>query len=203
MARPIWLAPGLGGIVLVMALLYVPRPQTAYVQPELNWHLPTELEATPWALTSQERKWLDSGGVEAASRWRFDWRGLSGSMMFVTSTDWRAQHQPEHCFEVYGLSTDSSETFLLAPDFPIKLLSLGNSQLTGRLSAAYWLQSEQQITDDYATRIWADLATQKQRWVLVTILFDQEIDPQASEAQALYMALRSTVFTTLKGGQSP
>ncbi len=203
LARPIWLAPGLGGIVLVMALLYVPRPQTAYAQQELSWRFPNELTATPWTLTTQERKWLESGGVEAAYRWRFDWHGLSGSMMFVTSTDWRAQHQPEHCFEVYGLSTDSSETFLVAPDFPIKLLSLGNSQLTGRLSAAYWLQSEQQITDDYATRIWADLASQKQRWVLVTILFDEEIDPQASEAQALYTALRYTVFTTLKGGQLP
>jgi type II secretory pathway component PulL len=83
------------------------------------------------------------------------------------------------------------------------LLSLGDDQQTVRFSAAYWLQSAEQTTDDYATRIWADLAPQKQHWVLVTILFDEEIDPQASEAQALYTALRDTVFTTLKGGQSP
>ncbi len=203
LARPIWLAPGLGGIVLVMSLLYVPRPQIAYAQPGLSWRFPTELTAKPWSITSQEKKWLESGGVEAAYRWRFEWHDLSGSMMFITSTDWRAQHQPEHCFEVYGLSTDSSETFLVAPDFPIKLLSLGDDQQTVSLSAAYWLQSAEQTTDDYATRIWADLAPQKQRWVLVTILFDEEIDPQASEAQALYTALRDTVFTTLKGGQSP
>jgi exosortase O len=161
------------------------------------------LAATPWTLTAQEHDWLDIGGVEAAYRWRFDWHGLSGSMLFVTSTDWRAQHRPERCFEVYGLDTLSSETRLVAADFPIRYLSLGNEQLSNSLSAVYWLQSEQQTTDDYATRIWADLAPQKQRWVLVTILFDQAIDPQADEEQMLFTALRSTVFTTLKGGQLP
>jgi exosortase O len=186
-----------------MALLYVPRPQAAYAQAPLDWQFPAELGVTPWTLTTQERQWLESGGVETAYRWRFDWHSLSGSMLFVTSTDWRAQHRPERCFEVYGLSTKSSETLLVATDFPIRTLSLGNSQLSTSLSAVYWLQSAQQTTDDYATRIWADLAPQKQRWVLITILFDQAIDPQADEAQALFTALRSTVFTTLKGGQSP
>jgi exosortase O len=199
--RPVWLAPGLGGIVLVMALLYAPRPPAAYAKPELAWQFPPGLAATSWDLTTQERGWLESGGVEAAYRWHFQWRGLSGSMLFVSSTDWRAQHRPERCFEVYGLSTNSSETLLVARDFPIRYLSLGNSQLPGSLSAAYWLQSTQQVTDDYATRIWADLAPQKQRWVLVTILFDRAIDPQMDEALALYQALRATVQSSLIGGQ--
>jgi exosortase O len=203
LSRPVWLAPGLGLAVLVMALLYMPRPQAVYAQAPFDWHFPKELAATSWTLTTQEQDWLDISGVEAAYRWRFNYHGLSGSMLFVTSTDWRAQHRPERCFEVYGLSTNSSETFLVAADFPIRYLSLDNDQLPNGLSAAYWLQSEQQITDDYATRIWADLAPQKQRWVLVTILFDQAINPQADEAQTLFTALRSTVFTTLKGGQSP
>lgn len=201
LARPLWLAPGLGGIVLVMALLYVPRPQVVHAQPELSWNFPPELSTTTWTLTPTERKWLNSGGIEAAYRWRFQWDSLSGSMLFVTSTDWRAQHRPEHCFEVYGLSTDRAETFLVAPDFPIKLLSLKSSQSSASFSAAYWLQSEQQTTDDYATRIWSDLAPQKHRWVLVTVLFDREIDPQANEAQALYRALRTSVHNSLKGGQ--
>jgi exosortase O len=203
LSRPAWLAPGFGLVVLAMALLYMPRPRGVYAQAPLDWHFPKELAATPWALTAQEHDWLDLSGVEAAYRWRFDWHGLSGSMLFVTSSDWRAQHRPERCFEVYGLSTISSETLLVSADFPIRYLSLGNEQLSTSLSAVYWLQSEQQTTDDYATRIWADLAPQKQRWVLATILFDHAIDPQADEAQSLFTALRSTVFTTLKGGQLP
>jgi exosortase O len=203
LSRPIWLAPGLGGVILIMALLYVPRPQPAYAQAALQWQFPTELAVSPWALTDQEREWLEIGVVREAYRWRFKWRDLSGSMLFVASTDWRAQHRPERCFEVYGLSTEGSETILVDADFPVRYLSLSNDQLSENLSAVYWLQSTGQTTDDYATRIWADLAPEKQRWVLVTILFDQAIDPRADEAQALFTALRSTVFTTLKGGQSP
>jgi exosortase O len=203
LARPVWLAPGLGAIVAAMALLYTPRPQPTHVQAPLDWRFPTNLAVTSWPLTARELRWLEIGGAEAAYRWRFDWRSLSGSMLFVTSTDWRAQHRPERCFEVYGLSTNRSETLLAAADFPIRYLSLENDQLPNSLSAAYWLQSTQRTTDDYATRIWADLAPQKLRWVLVTILFDQAIDPQADETQALFTAVRSTVLTTLKGGQSP
>jgi exosortase O len=203
LSRPIWLAPGLGGVILIMALLYVPRPQPAYAQAPLQWQFPTELAVSPWALTDQEREWLEIGVVREAYRWRFEWRDLSGSMLFVASTDWRAQHRPERCFEVYGLSTEGSETILVDTNFPIRDLSLSNDQLSEDLSAVYWLQSAGQTTDDYATRIWADLAPEKQRWVLVTILFDRAVDPRADEAQALFTALRSTVFATLKGGQSP
>jgi exosortase O len=201
--RPIWLAPVLAGFILIMALLYVQRPQPAYAQASIQWRFPADLTMTPWALTEQESDWLEISGAEAAYRWRFEWHNLSGSMMFVASTDWRAQHRPERCFEVYGLSTNRSETLLVAEDFPIRFLSLGNNQLSENLSAVYWLQSMQQTTDDYATRIWADLAPQKQRWVLVTILFNQAIEPRADEAQALFTALHSTVLTTLKGGQLP
>jgi exosortase O len=201
--RPIWLAPGLAGFILIMAMLYVQRPQAAYAQASMQWQFPADLTMNPWALTGQESDWLEISGAEAAYRWQFEWHDLSGSMMFVASTDWRAQHRPERCFEVYGLSTNSSETLLVAQDFPIRFLSLGNDQLSENLSAVYWLQSVQQTTDDYATRIWADLAPQKQRWVLVTLLFDQSIDPQADEARALFTALHSAVFATLKGGQLP
>lgn len=45
------------------------------------------------------------------------------------------------------------------------------------LSASYWFQSAGQTTDDYATRIWADLTLQRDRWVLVSILFDDACDP--------------------------
>ncbi len=202
-SRPAWLAPGLGGIVLVMALLYTPRPQIASAQSPAAWQFPTNLAAEPWSLTPGEQEWLASSGVEAVDRWRFQWGELSGSMLFVSSTTWRAHHRPERCFEVYGLSADGAYTHLVAPDFPVRLLSLGSEHRPGLMSAAYWLQSADQTTDDYATRIWADLAPQRERWVLVTILFDEAIDPQSAESQALFTALRSVVQINLAGGYQP
>lgn len=197
--RPAWLTPALAGAILVMGLLYTPRPQAVKAQ-SVPWEFPAALQAETWAFAPSEVRWLQQSEVDAAERWRFEWQGLSGSMLFVTSTTWRAHHRPERCFEVYGLKQDTAYTQLVAPDFPVQILALEMEGSPQSYSAAYWLQSASQVTDDYATRIWADLAPDKQPWVLVTILFDQGAVPRGEEAQALYRALRDVVQEHLAGG---
>jgi exosortase O len=186
-----------------MALLYTPKPVEASGQPLAVSSFPSGLKAEPWKLTPGEQKWLAQSGVEAAERWRFEWRGLTGSLLMVTSDTWRAHHRPERCFEVYGLTVEGSRTELVAPDFPVRLLSLGSGKNGALLPAAYWLQSAGQTTDDYATRIWADLAPQRERWVLVTILFDGAVDPGSNGPETLYTALRDVVYTNLTREEKP
>jgi hypothetical protein len=117
----------------IMAFLYVPRPGAFGAvfasQPVPGWPQPSRA----WALTQGEQKWLADSGVETAERWRFEWRGLKGSLLMVTSDTWRAHHRPERCFEVYGLTVESAHTALVQPDFPVRLLSLG----VGRRGAFY------------------------------------------------------------------
>jgi hypothetical protein len=67
-------------------------------------------------------------------------------------------------------------------------------------SAAYWLQSADKVTEDYAVRIWDDLAPQPQPWVLVTVLFDQPVDFDTSDTRELFNTLRETVQGSLKSG---
>jgi exosortase O len=186
-----------------MALLYAPKPAAASAQSLPVSRFPPGLAAEPWMLTPGEQKWLAKSGVETAERWRFEWRGLKGSLLLVASATWRAHHRPERCFEVYGLTVESSRTDLVMPDFPVRLLSLGHGPNRELLSAAYWLQSPEQVTDDYATRIWADLAPQRTRWVLVTVLFDRAVDPSTAETRALYTALRGAVHQSLTGEERP
>jgi exosortase O len=200
LSRPPWLAPSLGGVVLVMALLYTPRAGVALAQSPPAWQFPTDMQVEPWSLTPREQEWLAQGGVQGADRWRFQFRDLSGSMLFVSSTTWRAHHRPERCFEVYGLSVDGSYTYLVSPDFPVRVLSLGSAGEHNLMSAAYWLQSAEQSTDDYATRIWADLEPQRQRWVLITVLYDTALDPRSPESQDLFETLRLVVQRNLEGG---
>lgn len=204
--RPLWLAPGLCAAVAVMALLYTSRPDTTFSQSSLTWQFPPSLTTKPWPLSSGEREWLQQTGAQAVERQRFTWRGITGSILLVTSTSWRAHHRPERCFEVYGLGVDESHTDLVAPDFPVRLLSLGASakDASGEnsatlLSAAYWLQAEGQITDDYARRIWDDLSPHRQKWVLVTILFDAPLDPGSEDEVALYLTLRDAVQANMFG----
>ncbi len=202
-ARPGWLAPVMAVTVLVFGLLYTPRPQTAAAHALPVWEFPAGLQTESWPLSPGERDWLRENEVDSAERWRFEWNGLSGSMLFVTSTTWRAHHRPERCFEVYGLEQDNPYTHLVAPDFPVRMLSLGTSRQPDLFTAAYWLQSASQTTDDYATRIWADIAPDRQPWVLVTILFDAPYDPRAGNAQALYLALKQVVHAHLLEGKTP
>jgi exosortase O len=201
-ARPIWLAPALATAILAMALVYVPRPQTGLAQPPPGWEFPASLVTEPVPLKLDEIEWMTRDGAESADRRRFEWRGITGSMILVTSTTWRAHHRPERCFEVYGLSLDDSRTHLVTPAFPVRFVSLGDGDGHVLSSATYWFQSAGHTTDDYGTRIWADLAPERERWVLVTILFDGVYDPNATDIQAFYIALHDAVAHSLEGDPS-
>jgi exosortase O len=200
--RPIWLAPALAAAILIMALVYTPRPQMGLAQPPPAWDFPAGLVTEPMPLKPDEVEWLTRGGAESADRRRFEWRGITGSMILITSTTWRAQHRPERCFEVYGLSLDDSRTYLVTPAFLVRFISLSDDDGHVSLSATYWFQSAERTTDDYGTRIWADLAPKRQRWVLVTILFDGVYDPHTTAIQSFYTALHNAVAHGLKGGPS-
>ena len=197
-SSPPWLTPILTLTILVMALLYTPRPQTGLTTQPPTWAFPSDLTIEPMPLKPDEYEWLTRDGAESADRHRFQWHGLSGSMILITSHTWRAHHRPERCFEVYGLSIDDSRTHLVSPHQPVRLVSLGNGQGQTLHSATYWFQSAQQTTDDYAARIWADLTPQRDRWVLVSILFDETQDPNQKEVKTLYTTLYQAVQQTLE-----
>ena len=198
--RPAWLSPVLLVALLAFGLIYVPRPQTGLARPPQSWPFPPTLAVEPRPLTPDEIDWLTRDGAESAERFDFQWRGLSGSMILISSRTWRAHHRPERCFEVYGLSLDDSRTHLVSPDFPLRFVSLGDGHHRSLLSASYWFQSAGRTTDDYASRIWADLAPERQRWMLVSILFDGVYDPHAADVHALYAELHNVVARGLEGG---
>ncbi|MGE5265386.1 MAG: exosortase O [Acidobacteriota bacterium] len=201
--RPTWLPAFLILVISILALAYRPRPQTGLTQPPISWNFPAPLITQPLPLKPVELEWFTRDGADSADRWRFEWGSLSGSLMLIPSATWRAHHRPERCFEVYGLALNDSTTYLVAPDLPVRLVSLGDREGKNLFTAAYWFQSPSRTTDDYGTRMWADLSPQHEKWVLVSILFDRALDPNTTEVQALYQALRDTVAANLKGELSP
>jgi exosortase O len=198
--RPAWLSPLLLASILTFGLIYAPRPQSGLAHAPQSWSFPPTLAIEPRPLKPDEIDWLTRDGAESAERYDFQWRGLSGSMILISSRTWRAHHRPERCFEVYGLSLDDSRPHLVSPDFPLRFVSLGNGRDRSLLSASYWFQSAGRTTDDYASRIWADLALERQRWVLVSILFDGVYNPEDADIHALYAELHNVVARGLEGG---
>jgi exosortase O len=200
LARPAWLQPLLVLALLGMAVLYSPRSQPASAAAPFAWEFPPPLNTSDWPLTSNELHWLTNNSQEAsisAARWRFTSGDLQGSFLLVASDTWRAQHRPERCFTVYGLEVQESQPLMAANDFPLRWLTLGKRNDPALYSAAYWLQSADRITEDYAARIWDDLAPQPQPWVLVTILFDEPVDLQGEPALELFSILRGVVQDSL------
>ena len=207
--RPAWLPVLLAGLILGMALLYVQRPSPVLAKSIPAFEFPTELNAASWPLPEEVLSWLNQDAPVLAERWRFTWRGEPGSILLVASDDWRANHHPERCFQAYGLTIQSQSTYLAAPDFPVNLLSLKDGQASkgygedDQLTALYWLQSRDQVTDDYATRIWSELSVEHTPWVLVTILFDETVDPHSNNTLELIAGLRQAVQRSLGGKVSP
>jgi len=192
----------LAGAVVVLALLYRPRPTAPapLALPDDLW--PRSLAVTPDPLSADEEAWLARDGAERAERIRFVWpegsATLSGSATVVASATWRAQHLPERCLEVYGLRLASVRTAQVADGFPVRVVALSAAG-AGQASrtAVYWFQSATRLTDDYATRIAADLAPKRERWVLVALLFDADVDPASSAARSLASALRASIARSL------
>ena len=152
-------------MVLALALLYTPRPVQGVSGNQASLELPRRVQPIPQPLSAGEIDWITSGGADSADRQRFALGELSGSMILIRSHSWRGQHRPERCFEVYGLTVDNSYTQLAAHNFPLRIVAL-NEQPSGRsYTAAYWFQSAVQTTEDYGTRMWADLAPQRTEWV--------------------------------------
>ncbi len=194
-ARPLWLAPGLALLIAAMALLYTPRPQVAAAHQSVQWSFPPSMQVEARPLSPALFDWVTEGGAETADRWAFSWPGsrseaLRGSLIFLTSHTWRGQHRPERCFEVQGLTVDAAQTLVIGGDFPVRLLTLSGGAVN--VSAVYWLQTDNTVTDDFARRIWADLSPQRQRWVLATLLFDRQVQPDDPDLALLLSALRES-----------
>jgi exosortase O len=194
-ARPVpgWFSLVLLAGVFVFALLYTPRPTIAGAvaapQPLL---FPAELVTSPLELRPGELDWLLRDGAESVERVRFEWRDLRGSLLLITSTSRRAHHQPERCFQAYGLTIESAATQLVTTDLPIQFLRLSDGQ--GRAyTATYWFQSATQTTSDYGTRFWADISLDPQRWVLVTMLFEGEHQLANSDLPEFYALIHQAV----------
>jgi exosortase O len=200
--RPAWLAPALAAGIAIMALLYTPRPYPVMAQAGIDWIFPSEIQVQDDPLSPKLFEWVTSDGAEFADRWNFTWQGdeeqVRGSLMFLTSNTWRGQHRPERCFEVQGINVEASRTILFDDTFSAQMVLVSGGQ--HQASALYWLQNGQRATDDFATRIWSDLGTDRQPWVLVTLLLDDIYSPDNTEVRAIAETVRTAIANSLEGG---
>jgi len=200
--RPVWLAPALAVGFAGMALVYTPRPHPVMAHASIDWIIPDDLQAQLDPLSPQMFNWVTGDGAEFADRWDFTWQGdmdqIRGSMIFLTSTTWRGQHRPERCFEVQGIKIEASQTVFFGNEFSAQFVSVSGGR--NQATALYWLQSGYQATDDFATRIWSDLDSEREPWVLVTLMLDDVYPTNSEEVRIIAELVRETIATSLERG---
>ncbi|MFK7805615.1 MAG: exosortase O [Anaerolineae bacterium] len=193
-------------LVLVSSLLYSARPISGLTAETLPLIFADQLTLTEEPLKPDEWEWLTKDGAESADRYRFEWHSeagtRSGTMILISSRSWRAHHRPERCFEVYGLDVNDSGTHLVntptsANPMPIRQVNLGSPTDDVAYQAVYWFQSADTITDDYGSRLWADVTQPNTRWMLVSVLFDEGYADNDPAVQEFYLAMNESVHNNL------
>jgi exosortase O len=146
--------------------------------------LPEGLDPIP--LTEAERAFArQRGGAIAKGRFR---RGdLTGTVVLVRSRSWLAQHLPRHCLRSAGVDV-SGEAPVMVDGDPVRWAETTSSVGVGR--AAWWFQSGDSRTDDHTERIWMGMGEDRP-WTMVSILFDQPLQPDNPEATSIIVQLRA------------
>ena len=186
-------------VISIVLLTLLPRPSLAAVEPislaSIHWPAQIELQSLP--LTTTETEFFSSQSpvkTVEAEKYQFQSGSLSGSILVVSSTSWRSHHAPELCFVGNGFKVNQMTQASLAPNFPVRWLSLQD----GAMSATYWFQSRTQTTDEFLSRIWSDVSRQSQSWVMVSILFDRTQSPNHAEVNTLAKSLHQAIALELK-----
>lgn len=148
-------------------------------------------------LTAAEQRFFDNTSAAIPEKRRFRLGELSGSILLVSSTSWASYHSPELCFVGSGLKVDGTERKWLTPSVQARWLSLQD----GKLSATYWFQSPEQITDDFLSRLWSQVTRRQKTWAMVSILFDSFKNPDSPEIRTFATTIHDVIDHSLNGGQ--
>jgi exosortase O len=183
-------------IICLIGLALLPRPGVTAIAPlaPSNIHWPTQMQIRSLPLTETELDFFNSQPTTKVEKQHFEFGLLSGSMLVVSSTSWRAHHSPELCFVGNGFQVNQMTQVSLAPDFPVRWLSLQDETM----SATYWFQSSTQTTDEFLSRIWSDLSRQNRSWVMVSILFDRVQTPDLPEVNVFATSIRQAIARALQ-----
>ncbi|NEO90477.1 MAG: exosortase O [Moorea sp. SIO3G5] len=185
-------------VVIALGLVGQIQPIQDKVNAIASIQLPQQLVSEPLPLTEAEQRFFDNPALPIAQKQRFVYGNLSGSMLLVASSAWQAHHPPELCLVGNGFKVDSIKPTLLNQSVKARWLSLQD----GKRSATYWFQSPQGTTDDFLSRIWDYIAHRNKTWVLVSVLFDSEHNPDSAEIQTFASAIHDAIHQSLTSAVS-
>jgi exosortase O len=167
--------------------------------PTLHIALPSELQPSSLPLTAAEARLDALPDGPRAEKWRFAWKGHSGSLLVMSGGSFRVQHAPEVCLAAAGHSVDEIHEPAASDPIPCRYRWLVLDG--GRRSAVYWFQSPTLTTPRLLERAVAEVSGRQRAWALVSILFDQRIDPADEIARELLERIHASVAMRQQGDE--
>jgi exosortase O len=159
----------------LLALTLIPQPQimatSARDVSTLQWS--PQIQAKPVPLNPYEQKFFARYPGVTTQKQRFQFQGITGSLILVASPTWQAHHAPELCLTASGHHIDRMVGRALAPKVTGRWLELDSGQKT----ATYWFQSATHTTDDFFVRFRGEIFRTDPSWTLVSMVFDRSHSP--------------------------
>ncbi|MGD1920241.1 MAG: exosortase O [Pleurocapsa sp.] len=179
--------------VIVLGIIGQINPNIINAATLNSINLPPQIIAEKLDLSKAEKNFFDNPANPLVEKVRFQSNNLSGSMLLVASSNWQTHHPPELCFLGNGFKIDNMESKLIDDSINARWLSLQD----GELSATYWFQSNRSTTDDFIERIVDYVAHRNKTWVLVSILFDGNEQPDSRNIKDFTNSIYQTINQSL------
>jgi len=192
---------GRTSLLLVIGLLaFAPAPPPVEKAESMAIQFPADWEVEDVKVGELEAAFFKEQG-SSASKYKFKYGEAEGILLFIKTKGWRGHHHPEYCFQADGHHIEDITTQQVAVDFPVKRM-----QINGRSSAYYWFQNPQICTDDFSTRMWAEMYQQEKDWVQVSLVLHNDNGENRESTTPLLLHIRELLnaqFTHQPSNQKP
>lgn len=182
-------------VLLMGILMYQPLAKSETDAQPFEIALPATLSPHRLALSAQEDEFFNRNSATAV-KYGFKLDEMQGSLILVSSSYWKAHHDPRNCYRSQGIAVDVEETWRIVPGKNVKYLGLNG----GAQSAVYWFQSNKNYTADFSARVFSALKDNAERWLMVSIHFNHPVDVENARRvqQVLEPALEAALNTDKK-----
>lgn len=169
-------------LLLIGLLAFTPGPVESKSVEAMHFPFPSEWQVEKDTIAKLEAAFFEEQG-STASKFKFRHGETEGILLFIKTKGWRGHHHPEYCIQAGGHRIGDISTKQITGDFPVKIM-----EVNGNSSAYYWFQNPRICTDDFSTRVWAEMYQQEKDWVQISLVLNHT---SAQETEAIVPLLQS------------
>lgn len=155
-------------LILLIAISINQSTNQFKLAPEKTVPPQSQNSADSIALTDKEQGLFLRHGVIQFEKKKFHIRDLRGTAFLVLSNSWRGHHHPEQCIQGQGHLIETTKTLVIKDGLHVRSIKIKNSNN----EVAYWFQSQEDLTDDYSSRIWSGLVHPNKPYIMVSLYIE-------------------------------